>query len=489
MEYYNQNTYATTKSLSNSNERHRYDSNHHQRNERVPEILPRSYGVDYHRGHISQSITSQRYYHQMLPLHNNMKLPLRSFQTPPTEQQQQYRRVSSNVNPSPHQVNPPSWASPARGESSLEPVGDTAHTHSPIDLTCRRWFRIGRSPSSDVPLLHSTSSRRHALMFHHPSGPCFIADCHSAHGTFIDGVRVLPYPHSPKRVRRGALIRFGGPGAPSFVLKSFSVKLEEMVFDLGGVAEAFYPQLKQQSSDGGKNIICESSSYEDDDEEQNQKKSEQLSAPMPQISFPTSTASISFSKKRRVNSGVLACIRGDGGGVACIADGDDAPEAALVLLNTRLNALGKGAMDSESNRRVAHTARTKFAKLGDKRKRDDMLLNDHDELQKNDAQASTSTKSILKKSFKAKLNTGTTYSHPVMVIQPEQESTLTNSMPFVKPTGMRRVFFSDEKPPVNVIPSVTPNKSPTSENIILNESGGRGSIMVLEENTCDSMSK
>lgn len=38
----------------------------------------------------------------------------------------------------------------------------------------------------------------------------------------------------PHRVRRGALIRFGGPGAPSFVLKSFSVGFSYMVKeDLG----------------------------------------------------------------------------------------------------------------------------------------------------------------------------------------------------------------------------------------------------------------
>ena len=32
----------------------------------------------------------------------------------------------------------------------------------------------------------------------------------------------------PHKVKRGALIRFGGPGAPSFLLKSFNFKLEEI---------------------------------------------------------------------------------------------------------------------------------------------------------------------------------------------------------------------------------------------------------------------
>ena len=35
----------------------------------------------------------------------------------------------------------------------------------------------------------------------------------------------------PHKVRRGAMIRFGGPGAPCFVLKSFSFQLEELAED------------------------------------------------------------------------------------------------------------------------------------------------------------------------------------------------------------------------------------------------------------------
>ena len=84
--------------------------------------------------------------------------------------------------------------------------------------------------------MHGTSSRRHALLFHHPNGHCYVVDCGSAHGTFVNGVRVCSTPSAgmvaPHRVRRGALIRFGGPGAPSFVLKSFSVGFSYMVKDL-----------------------------------------------------------------------------------------------------------------------------------------------------------------------------------------------------------------------------------------------------------------
>jgi hypothetical protein len=158
-------------------------------------------------------------------------------------------------------VEPPRWAVPAKGESRLEvsvlfasthhvfavaaifsrpsllqPVCEALGTHQAVDLTSRSCFRIGRSPASDVQLVHGTSSRRHALLFHHPNGSCYLVDCGSAHGTYVNGVRVRSTPSAgmvvPHRVRRGALVRFGGPGAPSFVLKSFTVGFSHMLKDL-----------------------------------------------------------------------------------------------------------------------------------------------------------------------------------------------------------------------------------------------------------------
>ena len=70
------------------------------------------------------------------------------------------------------------------------------------------------------------------MLFHHSNGSCYIVDCGSAHGTYVNGVRISSPPNGgvvvPHRVRRGSLIRFGGQGAPSFVLKSFAFDLEEM---------------------------------------------------------------------------------------------------------------------------------------------------------------------------------------------------------------------------------------------------------------------
>lgn len=115
-----------------------------------------------------------------------------------------------------------------------QPVSDLTHLHHAVDLTTQAVFHIGRSDTSDLQLLHTASSRRHAILFHHPNGNCYIFDCGSSHGTFINGVRVTNSTSSnnkavPQRVKKGSLLRFGGPGAPSFILKSFSVALDSLL--------------------------------------------------------------------------------------------------------------------------------------------------------------------------------------------------------------------------------------------------------------------
>jgi len=149
----------------------------------------------------------------------------------PTGRLPQFNNMQCRATPS--LLEPPLWAVPARGDSRLEPVCEALGSHSTVDLTNRPFLRIGRSPNSDVQLLHQTSSRRHALIFHHPNGSCYVVDSGSSHGTYVNGVRVRSTPNSgmviPHRVRRGSLIRFGGPGAPAFVLKCLSVGFSAMV--------------------------------------------------------------------------------------------------------------------------------------------------------------------------------------------------------------------------------------------------------------------
>lgn len=144
------------------------------------------------------------------------------------------RKVSEDNIVSNNQViEPPSWAVPARGDSFLEPVSESRHLHRPLDLTTQAVYYIGRSDRSDLQLLHCASSRRHAILFHHPNGNCYVVDCGSAHGTYVNGVKVESTVSKngvmPHRIRKGALVRFGGPGAPTFILKSFSSSLSSLM--------------------------------------------------------------------------------------------------------------------------------------------------------------------------------------------------------------------------------------------------------------------
>jgi len=143
------------------------------------------------------------------------------------------RPVLSERQPLAQLFEAPSWAVPARGETRLEPVCEGFTRQASIDLTSKSLYRVGRAPQCDVQLIHGTSSRRHAMLFHHSNGACYLVDCGSAHGTYVNGVKISSPTNGgivvPHKVRRGAMIRFGGPGAPCFVLKSFAFKLDELM--------------------------------------------------------------------------------------------------------------------------------------------------------------------------------------------------------------------------------------------------------------------
>jgi FHA domain len=158
----------------------------------------------------------------------------------------------------------PTWAQPAKGEARLEvrllfvlfdpefyvccshfltlsflnvsfqPVCDSVGRQVSVDLTTKSSFRLGRSPNSDVQLLHATSSRKHAILFHHANGSCYIVDCGSAYGTFVNGKRVSSPCNGvvlPQKVKKGSIVRFGGPGSPCFILKSFSSIVDDRSAD------------------------------------------------------------------------------------------------------------------------------------------------------------------------------------------------------------------------------------------------------------------
>ena len=136
--------------------------------------------------------------------------------------------------------------------------------------------------------------------------------------------------------------------------------------------------------------------------------------------------------------------------MACIADGKDAPEAALVLLNTRINAVGKGAMNSECDREMARTARVKFENMGMKRKREEI----EDQL-KYCAPYKRPKKSILKR-MRLYKNASNPCITPKAVIVPENVFTPYNS--FHNTKRKRRVIFSDEKFYDFHVPTVSPEE-------------------------------
>lgn len=176
-----------------------------------------------------------------------------------------------NTQAPPPTIEPPSWAVAAKGDAKLEPLGESSLLQSTVDLTTQAVFNIGRSQNSDVQLLHCTSSRRHAILFHHPNGNCYVVDCGSAHGTYVNGERVKTVPSEnndpsstgggvifPHRVKKGALIRFGGPGAPTFILKSFPLGMKALMLSLGELKKT---TICTNASNPNQNIQC----VDDDD--------------------------------------------------------------------------------------------------------------------------------------------------------------------------------------------------------------------------------
>jgi len=239
-------------------------------------------------------------------------------------------------------IEPPTWAVKANGEARLEPVGLTASTHDPMDLSSNPCFQVGRSPSSDMQLIHPTSSRKHALIFHHPNGSCYVVDCGSSHGTFVNGVRVASPTLQqgsdqatavPHRVRKGSLIRFGGTGAPTFVLKSFITSLEVLVAELN---------TGKTTNHSSSCIVPARVGTHSPTKSDRPVKGEQ-----PSLSPTLSPTTPTPNKERK-----LHC----------------SPEtAALVALNTRVNALGGGASLTDRNLLIAQEAALKFATAPDER--------------------------------------------------------------------------------------------------------------------------
>lgn len=329
-------------------------------------------------------------------------------------------------------IEPPPWAVPARGEARLEPVCEAIGSYSPIDLCHKVCYRVGRSPGSDVQLSHATSSRRHALIFHHPNGSCYVVDCGSAHGTFVNGVKVRSTTMKnggvgngasgmvvPHRVRRGAMIRFGGDGAPAFVLKSFSVGLDALVRDLGGV--------------------CEVPCNEKDGTHETAAVNSRLEGPK---------------------------IR-----VAASVERNDSPSdvAALITLNTRLNAVGVGYFSTARRRIVrASFATSRVSCSSAKRRIEQNFLS----LSPKKPRVSPDIELLCPSSPRTEVNPMQEFSS--VLVSPSQNKDHVSTDPLNLSTplvpiakfhqspetrkSIRKVRFSDDDPELFFPPSVTPDE-------------------------------
>jgi len=93
------------------------------------------------------------------------------------------------------------------------------------------------------------------MVFHHSNGSCYVVDCGSAHGTYVNGTRI-PSPSNgglviPFKVKRGALVRFGGPGAPCFLLKSFPHVVPDDAAAVAATSDSASPVDASSSPDMG----------------------------------------------------------------------------------------------------------------------------------------------------------------------------------------------------------------------------------------------
>lgn len=144
----------------------------------------------------------------------------------------------------------------------------------------------------------------------------------------------------PHRVRKGSLIRFGGTGAPTFVLRSFTTSLEVLVSELNTGKTSNHSSSCIVPAPVGSHSPTKSGSP---------AKGEQ-----PSLSPTLSPTKPTRNKEEKVE--------------AC------SPETALVELNTRVNALGGGASLSDRNLRIAQEAAFKFATAPDDRDQIDSCL-------------------------------------------------------------------------------------------------------------------
>ncbi|CAI5737613.1 unnamed protein product [Hyaloperonospora brassicae] len=115
---------------------------------------------------------------------------------------------------------PPTWClhEPPRSIALLDVYKDHLLIATHI-VDEKSLFLIGRNAAvCDIVLSHCSISRLHATIVHHEKGATYLVDLGSAHGTFVDGLRLKAL--QPTLVMNDAVLKFGA-SSRSYTFKSF----------------------------------------------------------------------------------------------------------------------------------------------------------------------------------------------------------------------------------------------------------------------------
>eukprot|EP00761_Pharyngomonas_kirbyi_P010363 gb/GECH01010383.1/.p1 GENE.gb/GECH01010383.1/~~gb/GECH01010383.1/.p1 ORF type:complete len:2328 (+),score=375.31 gb/GECH01010383.1/:1-6984(+) len=112
-----------------------------------------------------------------------------------------------NTNNQNRVYHPPLWSAKPSKPVTLQIIKEGVIVDQ-IDISDKPFYIVGRLENSvDIPMLHPSVSRAHAVLQHRNNGYLYIYDLNSTHGTFWNRRRIKPHTHVP--VRSGDSISFG----------------------------------------------------------------------------------------------------------------------------------------------------------------------------------------------------------------------------------------------------------------------------------------
>ncbi|KAK9810824.1 hypothetical protein WJX73_010298 [Symbiochloris irregularis] len=103
---------------------------------------------------------------------------------------------------------PPAWSGEPKGVQYVLEVMKNGQIVETRQLGGREYFTFGRSPQCEMQLEHPSISRLHAvLQFKGSDASCFVYDCGSSHGSFLNKRRLKAQVYAPFRV--GDMLKLG----------------------------------------------------------------------------------------------------------------------------------------------------------------------------------------------------------------------------------------------------------------------------------------